>query len=150
MARLTEADAANWRMEEAAHYNGGKVFFAYLHRCVEQPRLSRFDKYLRATKSVVSTWRTDGTDAASLAEAIERLNTAPVFTADELAFLASLPEQFTSKREIWPDGTPWAIADSTRDKGAIEWQDGKCRITDAGRLALSKGETNASKGGQSE
>lgn len=28
--KMTEADAKSWHMREAAHYNGGKVFFAYL------------------------------------------------------------------------------------------------------------------------
>lgn len=73
--RLALEDAKSWRMAEAVHYNGGKVFFAYLYRCVEQPRLSRYDYYERKTRSVTSTWRVDGRDQPSFEAAIEALNT---------------------------------------------------------------------------
>lgn len=49
--------AKNWTLREDAHYNGGKTFFAYLMRCVQQPRLSRYDRYDKATKTSTSTWR---------------------------------------------------------------------------------------------
>lgn len=135
MSGLTKDDAKNWHMAEAAHYNGGKVFFAYLHRCVEQPRLSRFDKYWRDTKAVESTWRTDGVDHASMDAAIEALNTPPTFDAEELAFLASAPLEFTKKGQ--PGSIDWDINARVVDKGAVEWQRGEYRITDAGRSALS-------------
>lgn len=134
MAELTEADARNWRMREAAHYNGGAAFFAYLHRCIEQPRLARFDRYDRKTRSVTSTWRTDGQDAQSLADAIQRLNVPPVFTAEELAFLAKAPVDYETERRKDVD---YLIADAVRNKGAIEYENGLFRLTETGRAALA-------------
>lgn len=134
MNRLTDADAKNWHMRESTHYNGGAVFFAYLHRCVEQPRLSRFDRYDRKTRSVTSTWRTDGIDRQSMAEAIEALNSPPAFDADEVAFLLKVPDEFTDIRE----GIDWSLNDRVVNKGAVEWQHGRCRITPAGRAALAQ------------
>ncbi len=139
--KLTKADAANWHMQESTHYNGGEVFFAYLHRCIEQPRLSRFDRYDRKPKSVTSTWRTDGIDHASMDEAIEALNTPPVFDAEELAFLATAPEDWAKKG---PPGTiDWTVNDRVVNKGAVEWERGSWRITDAGRAALNQENSNA-------
>jgi hypothetical protein len=132
--KLTKTDAANWHMREGAHYNGGEVFFAYLHHCVEQPRLSRFDKYLRKDRSVTSTWRTDGQDMPSIEAAIEALNTPPTFDDDELAFLKKAPEEFTDIRK----DIDWTVADQVRNKGAVEWERGKCRITDLGRSILAE------------
>ena len=63
----------NWHIKEVAHLNGGKVFFGYIHQCVEQPRLERFDRYDRKTRSVTSTWRVDGNDMASFEDAISAL-----------------------------------------------------------------------------
>lgn len=131
--KLTEADAKNWHMRESAHYNGGKVFFAYLHRCVEQPRLSRFDRYERKDRSVKSTWKVDGQDRESFAEAVEALNTPPVFAEDELAFLADAPLDYEAERR---PGLNYEIADRVRNKGAIEFEHGRYRITEAGRAAL--------------
>jgi hypothetical protein len=54
---ITMEVVETWRLREAAHYNGGEEFFAYLHRCVENPRLSRFDRYQKKDRSVTSTWR---------------------------------------------------------------------------------------------
>lgn len=131
--KLTEADAKNWHMQEAVHYNGGDAFFAYLHRCIEQPRLSRFDRYDKKTRAVTSTWKIDGIDRPSFAEAIERLNAPAVFDADELAHLATLPDDYVDIRK----GLDWPVARRVRDKGGSHWEDGKCRITPAGRRALS-------------
>lgn len=133
--KLTKADSANWRMVEAAHYNGGSVFFANLHRCVEQPRLARFDRYDRKTRSVTSTWRTDGIDMADLDAAIEALNTPPAFDDEEIAFLRNVPEDFTDIRE----GLDWDLNERVKNKGAVEWERGRCRITDTGRSALQGG-----------
>jgi hypothetical protein len=130
------ADAKNWHMREATHYNGGAVFFAYLHRCVEQPRLSRYDRYERKDRSVKSTWRTDGIDRADMAAAIEALNEPPVFDADELAFLETAPEDFTKKIEGTID---WHVNERVVNKGGVEWQKGHWRITDLGREAIRKG-----------
>ncbi len=134
MEKLTKADAANWRMREAAHYNGGKEFFAYMHRCVEQPRLSRFDKYIRKTQAVESTWRTDGVDYPSTDAAIEALNTPPAFDEEELSFLAACPEEWTKKGP--PGSINWEVNQRVVDKGAVEWQRGEYRLTNLGRAAL--------------
>ena len=131
--KLTVEDAKSWHVQEAAHYNGGDKFFAYLHRCVEQPRLSRFDRYDRKTKSVTSTWRTDGIDRSSFEAAIDALNTPPSFDADELAFLQTAPQEFTKKVAGAID---WAINDRVVNKGGVEWEKGCWRVTEAGRRAL--------------
>ncbi len=132
--KMTEAAAKNWHMREAAHYNGGKVFFAYLHRCVEQPRLARFDRYDRKTKSVTSTWRVDGADRASLSDAVLALNSPPVFDAEELAFLRDAPADFEPERRPNLDYT---LMDRVRNKGGIECERGRFRTTDLGRSALA-------------
>jgi len=135
VGKMTESDAHGWHMREAAHYNGGKVFFAYLHRCIEHPRLSRFDRYERSTKSVTSTWRTDGIDQPSFAAAVEALNMPPVFTTEELAFLATAPDDYEPERRK----IDYELSDRVRNKGAIEWERGRFRITEAGRAALADG-----------
>ena len=137
MTDITVDDAAKWHMREAAHYNGGAAFFAYLHRCVEQPRLSRFDKYVRADRSVVSTWRVDGIDHPDFAAAISALNVAPVFDEDELAQLATIPADYDPSVDV-RKGMNFELMDRLRDKGAIEWAAGRCRTTAAGRHALGE------------
>lgn len=132
--KLTKVDADKWRMREAAHYNGGAVFFAYLYRCVEQPRLSRFDRYEKKTRKVISTWRADGIDMPSMEDAIEALNTPPTFDADEIAFLRNVPTEFTDIRE----GLDWTLNERVQNKAAVEWERGKCRITETGRAAVAK------------
>lgn len=133
--KLTKADVANWRMREAAHYNGGKVFFAYLHRCIEQPRLARYDRYERATRSVASTWRVDGVDKSSLEDAIEALNLPPAFDAQEIEYLLTVPEEWTKKPG--PGLIDWVVNGRCVDKGAVEWNDRQRRLTDLGRSVLA-------------
>lgn len=62
-----------WTMREEIHHNGGREWFGYTHRCVEEPRLTRFDRYEKKTRSVTSTWRVDWIDRASLEDAVEAL-----------------------------------------------------------------------------
>lgn len=132
--KIAAADAANWHMREATHYNGGDVFFAYLHRCVEQPRLSRYDRYERKDQSVKSTWRADGIDHPTIEAAIEALNTPPVFDAAELAFLSAAPQDWAKKG---PPGTiDWEVNERVVNKGGVEWERGSYRITPAGRAAI--------------
>ena len=135
--KLTEADAKSWHMRESAHYNGGKVFFAYMHRCVEQPRLTRYDRYERKDRSVTSTWRTDGVDKDSLAAAVDALNDAPQFTPDELAMLITLPHEYEPDNDI-RKGLDWTIMTRLKDKGAVEWEKGRCRTTELGRTAIKE------------
>lgn len=134
--RLTEADTKSWHLREEAHYNGGEAFFAYSHRCIEQPRLVRYDRYECKGRSVTSTWRVDGIAHPSLAAAVEALNTPPVFDAEELAYLATLPTEWTKK--TIPNNIDWVVNQRTKDKGGIEWRDGHYRITPTGIAALSK------------
>lgn len=133
--RLTEADTKSWHLREEAHYNGGEAFFAYSHRCIEQPRLVRYDRYERKGRSVTSTWKVDGIDQPSLAAAVEALNTPPVFDAEELAYLATLPTEWTKKTV--PNNIDWVVNQRTKDKGGIEWRDGSYRITPLGIAALA-------------
>ena len=146
--KLSEADAKQWHMREAAHCNGGAVFFAYLHSCVEQPRLARYDRYDRKTRGVTSTWRVDGEDKASLADAIEALNTPPTFAADELAFIAAVPDEYLHRSELREKiDFPWEVADGARNKGAVEWEKGCCRRTALGRTALAEDASRTNGGG---
>lgn len=126
---MTETDLLKCTMHEAAHLNGGKEWFGYIHRCNQHPRLTRMDKYYRATRSVDSVWRVDGMAVASLAEAAEKLSTPYQATADELALLATVPDEFTRF-----EGRARFL--QLRECGLIEAMDGKFRRTDAGRVAL--------------
>ena len=129
------ADTKDWHVREAAHYNGGRVFFAYLYRCVEQPRLSRYVRCDRKTKTCTTTWRVDGADQPSLEAAIEALNTPPVFDDDELAAIARAPTEFT-QRSL--ENFNWEMNDRLVNKGAVEWERGRSCVTDLGRAALAK------------
>lgn len=60
----------HWTMREEIHHNGGGEWFGYTFRCEQDPRLTRFDKYERKTRSVTSTWRVDWIDQASLEDAV--------------------------------------------------------------------------------
>lgn len=132
---ITMADVTSWHMRESAHYNGGDVFFAYLHQCVEQPRLTRFDRYEKKDKSVASTWRVDGDDCADLDDAIGKLNVDPVFTDAELQELSKVTCDFEDIRKI----RDLDLNHSLANKGAIEWKAGKCRLTTAGeRIKAAK------------
>lgn len=62
-----------WRVRQEIHHNGGSEWFGYTFRCVEEPRLTRFDRYDRQTKGVSSTWRVDWIDQPSLEQAVEAL-----------------------------------------------------------------------------
>jgi hypothetical protein len=131
---ITIEDLKYCGMREDAHYNGGKEFFAYLLRCTQHPRLSRYDRYSRTDRSVTSTWRVDGKDQPSLEAAVEALNSSPAFSPSELAVLATITTEPADRRkEMIANSEPW---EGLREKGAIIWEKGRCRISDAGRLAL--------------
>lgn len=68
--------AKGWTMIEIAHYNGGRAFFAYEFQCVQQPRLTRFDRYDKRTRTVTSTWRVDNVAQPDLATAVAALEVA--------------------------------------------------------------------------
>ncbi|MBN9028907.1 MAG: hypothetical protein J0I23_03800 [Rhizobiales bacterium] len=126
--------AKNWTLREDAHYNGGKTFFAYLMRCVQQPRLSRYDRYDKATKTSTSTWRVDGIDFPNFNAAIIALNIEPELTAEERLVLETVTSKPSDRRkEMIANYEPWH---GLREKAFILWEKGRVTITDAGRAAL--------------
>jgi hypothetical protein len=133
---MTEADLAGCTMRKDAHFNGGKEWFGYLMRCNEHPRLTRMDKYLRKTRSAETTWNVDGKPVADLAEAVDKLSRPYEPTPDELKLLAEVPDEFFLF-EIRLRFLP------LRDVGLIEFKDGACRRTDAGRAALRSQSSSA-------
>lgn len=134
MPELTIEDAKTWQLTQDAHYNGGRKFFAYSYRCVQQPRLTRYDRYDRKTRSVESTWRTDGIDRASLADAIAALNIDPDFSDEEIGLLITISEEPADRRkEMLSELQLW---NPLREKGAIVWENRKVRRTELGTRAL--------------
>ena len=126
---MTEADLINCTMHEAAHFNGGKEWFGYLHRCNEHPRLTRMTKYIRKTRGTEISWNVDGKLVAGLAEAAELLSQPYQPSTDELKLLAEVPEEyarFENRMRFMP----------LRDAGLIEAKDGQFRLTASGRDAL--------------
>ncbi|WP_343724881.1 hypothetical protein [Herbaspirillum huttiense] len=135
---LTIEEAATWHMRETSHHNGGTKFFGYTHTCIEQPRLSRFDRYDRKTKEVTSTWHVDGEPKDGFEQAIDALNRPPVFTGDEIAELRKVGDDFQRLRGV----IDALVAHRLSEKGAVEFRKGECRLTDVGRAALAeKGNT---------
>lgn len=134
---MTEADLLKCTTHEAAHLNGGKEWFGYIHRCNQHPRLTRMDKYIRNTRGVESTWRVDGKPVANLAVAAELLATPYQPNAEELALLGEVPDDFT-KFEGRARFTGLA------EVGLIEFKAGACRRTDAGRSVLAGASTVSS------
>ncbi len=128
--KLTEAELLACTVQEVAHLNGGREWFGYIHRCVQHPRLTRLDKYVRKTRGVASTWRVDLKPVADLAEAAKILSTPYAPSADEIALLAEVPDEYTLF-EMWVRFVPLA------EVGLVEFSNGECRRTDAGRAALA-------------
>ena len=122
-------DLSKCTMREDAHFNGGKERFGYRLRCVEYPRLTRFDKYIRKTRDVQSTFQVDGEDVASLDVAADLLATPYQPTPDDVRLLNLLTDEWTR-----PEQRSRFLR--LRDVGLVEFHDGNCRRTDAGRAAL--------------
>lgn len=136
---ITMKDLTASHMKERAHLNGGRDWFGYIHQCVEYPRLSRLDKYLRKNRSVESTWRVDGAPVADLGAAVTALNVPPVFTEDEQALLDRIPLEFSNLRKLEdelaggarapasergtdsPHHKVMTLLHSLNDKGALEY-----------------------------
>lgn len=143
-AALTIEDAADWTMREVAHYNGGKEWFGYGHRCYQQPRLYRLDRYARKDRSVTSTWSVDGEDCVDLADAINRLNSDPVVGPDELRMLAALAPAFQPLKEVRAT-EPYLSMDHgvlhhwLPRKGLAEAENGYVRRTELGTRILAQG-----------
>jgi hypothetical protein len=134
---MTEADLLKCTMREEAHFNGGKEWFGYRFRSVQHPRLSRFDKYIRATRGVESTFEVDGEPVASLQAAAELLVKPYEVQPEDIKLLNLVPDC-------------WELLDQRarflrlRDVGLVEFRDGSCRRTDSGRAALHAPNAGAS------
>ena len=131
---------ADWKLREGAHFNGGREWFGYRMNCIQEPRLSRFDRYTRADRSVTSTWEVDGEKVASADAAWVALQTPPAITEDELAALTLVGDEPADLRDV----LAYEVRHSLRAKGLIEYgPPGRCKRTEAGRSAIASnpGET---------
>lgn len=135
---MTEDDYNSWRFrKDDVHFNGGKEWFGYGHRCIDQPRLLVVDKYLRKDRSVKRSYQVDGKiRCETLAEALAALSVPPVVNEEERALLATvLPDWYR------PDERGNLV--SLAYMGLVEWgrdEDKKvtCRLSEAGRKVLAE------------
>lgn len=135
--KITVEILSGTHLRTIAHINGGSEWFGYRLRCIEYPRLQRLDRYMRKDRSVVSTWAVDGEGVENLAMAAEALNHPPVFTEDEIAALALVPDEFANLRHVQdliagherepgtatasPEhGRAFGLLYALQDKGAVE------------------------------
>lgn len=135
---ITIDDVRGMKLRQSQHLNGGSDWFAYRYVCIEQPRLSRFDRYDKRKRSVEVTWEVDGAEVENLAAAVDRLNVPPVLDAVEIVALALIPADWTPVREA-RQGMALETFLALRSKGCIEAEDAKCRLTDLGRRFLTEG-----------
>jgi hypothetical protein len=136
-----QIDPATLHMREVAHYNGGDKWFGYGHQCIEQPRLYRLDRYARKDRSVTSTWSVDGEDCASLDEAISRLGSDPVVTADEIAALKLLTTELQPLKDVRATeaykALPQGVFSHWCSRKGLAWAEkGHVRLTDLGARIL--------------
>lgn len=131
-AAFTAADYNGWRFKkDAVHFNGGKVFFGYGHRCVDQPRLLVIDKYLKADRSTKRTYLVDGkAPFDTLQDALAALSAPPELTDFEIQLLATVSRDWYRPEERVPLAP-------LGEMGMIEWgRDAEnkvtCRLTAAG------------------
>jgi hypothetical protein len=134
---ITIADSQSWTMHEEVHINGGATFFAYLHRCDQQPRLSRYDRYQRSDRQVISTFRVDGVDQTDMAAAVDALNAPPTFSPAELTLLGTISDEPTNRRKEMIAG--YVLWNGLKEKGAVAWERGLVSRTALGRDALIQG-----------
>jgi len=134
---FTESDFNGWKFHrDAVHFNGGKVFFGWGHRCVTQPRLLVISKYFKKDRSTQRSYCVDGkTPCETLEEALAALSIPPTLTDEEAALLASVSPDWYRPEERVPL-LPLA------EMGFVEWgrnEENKvtCRLTEAGRAALA-------------
>lgn len=117
---------------DGSHYNAAPEWHGYGGRCDQEPRLSYIDRYYR-NGSAQRDWQVDGMPCATMAEAWERLQTPPTFSAEELSVLSTLTDVPTDLRKVHP----YEVLRALRDKGAASAKMGRFAITDAGRVALT-------------
>lgn len=140
MTAFTERDFNTWRFNRnAVHFNGGKDFFGWGHRCVDQPRLLVIDKYIKKDRSTQRSYLIDSkTPCTTLAEALAALSVPPILTPEECDLLATVSPDWMVPEKRGPL-LPLA------DMGMIEWgrdADNKVtsRLTAAGRRQLGLSE----------
>lgn len=63
-------DLKSLAFKETTHYNGGKAWFGYDHRCVQLPSLTVHNHCDKKTRRCTQTWRVDGVDQPNLAAAL--------------------------------------------------------------------------------
>ncbi len=139
---LTKADFDGWRFRrDAVHFNGGREFFGWGHRCIDQPRLLVIDKYFKRDRSTQRSYLVDGrVTFPTLEGALEALSVPPAVSADDRRLLEILANQ--------GDADGWARPElrapylGLADMGFVEWgrtaaNEVTCRLTDAGRTAIA-------------
>ncbi len=136
-APLTEADFNGWKfVKDAVHFNGGKVFFGWGHRCIDQPRLLVIDKYFKADRSTLRGYLVDGkTSCTTLPEALSALSVPPALTDFEIQLLSTVSREWYRPEERVPL-LPLA------EMGMIEWgrdveNKVTCRLSTAGVTQLT-------------
>lgn len=87
---VTLDDIKTWHLRQEVHLDG-RGWFGDRKRCIENPRLARYDKYTRATRSVETTWEVDGVAVADLEAAAVALSSPPVLSPAERALLREMP-----------------------------------------------------------
>lgn len=137
MTQFTEDDFNRWRFHRnAVHINGGREFFAWGHRCLDQPRLLVMDKGMKKTRTMVRSYIVDGRKpCATLPEALELLAAPPVLTAEDIATLRDVPTEWFRPEQRSP---LLALA----EMGMVEWGRNAedkvtCRRTEAGTRAIT-------------
>lgn len=126
----------DWKMREGAHFHGGQEWFGYRYDCIQQPRLSRFDRYRRRDQSVTHTWMVDGLDCADAEAAWAALQVPPSLSDAERTFLMGVPDEPTH----WTNRSADVLR-SLRDKGMVQWgPPAHLSRTSAGRAAAHQHE----------
>lgn len=135
---MTEDDFNSWRFRKNdVHFNGGKEWFGYGHRCIDQPRLLVVDKYFRKDRSVKRSYQVDGKiRCETLAEALAALSVPPAVDDEQRRLLATVSPEWYRPEERG-DLVPLAYM------GLVEWgrdPDNKvtCRLSDSGRKLLAE------------
>jgi hypothetical protein len=146
--KLTEEDYNGWRFNHnVMHINGGRVFFGYGHRCVDQPRLLVIDKYFKADRSTKRSYLIDEKTACeTLDEALAILSEPPKPSTEQLGLLRTASDEWFRPEKRAPFAPLAAM-------GFIEWgRDADDRVTlrrtTAGRAALGAEEKANSSGSE--
>lgn len=135
---FTEKDFDSWRFNrDAVHLNGGREFFGWGHRCVDQPRLLVIDKHFKKDRSTQRSYLVDGkTPCTTLDEALALLSAPPSLSDELLALLRGLPDE-------WIDADGRIPYLPLHDMGLMEFRHDKennqflMRRNEAGRAALN-------------